>query len=626
MIRRCHRLEGLVFACLVAVAAGPRTATAQMPLNLDFERPSVAGPDRPWGWTLGWSAFAGGPAATFALDDAVRRDGERSLRIEMPRGTTPGGPPQTIMRMLPSRFALGRELRLVGWMRTQGLEGRALLTLEAWRDRAFAAADTASITAGPGSSDWVRHELTIRVPDDDSIHSIVVAASLEGGGAAWFDALELRIDGAPISTLPLDANPPSPDDLEWLSQHAAPLATVAAPVAVPADDSDLRLFADIVGDARIVALGESTHGTREFFQVKHRLLEYLVRELGFRVFAVEANQLAVEKVDRYVRGGEGSARDAMRTMFAVWNTQAMLEMVEWMRGWNEAHPESAVRFVGYDMQDHDVPFDSLMAYLEENEPALAPVLEERLGEYRRERSYATPQVADTVRARWHRQAESLWSEVSGRRDAWLSRSTDRADSLRAEWAVQAAELLRQAARFNVALSSPERDSLMAANLEWALRTLAPGARAVVWAHDVHVSRGGDPELSFNAGAQMGAYLARAHGEGYRAFGLLTHDGWYRATRSFTDHESIEAEAFPGPPGSLERALHDLPRPAGSVGLVVDLRPAREGEGGAWLRVPRPIRHVGYAAYDYGFELLAVSPLEFDGIVFIDSTTASRPLP
>jgi erythromycin esterase-like protein len=86
---------------------------------------------------------------------------------------------------------------------------------------------------------------------------------------------------------------------------------------------------------------------------------------------------------------------------------------------------------------------------------------------------------------------------------------------------------------------------------------------------------------------------------------------------------IEADAFPGLPGSAEAALHRLERPEATVGWVVDLRPARTDERGEWLRRPRPIRHIGYAAYDYGFEFSAVLPLEFDGIVFIDRTTASR---
>jgi erythromycin esterase-like protein len=95
--------------------------------------------------------------------------------------------------------------------------------------------------------------------------------------------------------------------------------------------------------------------------------------------------------------------------------------------------------------------------------------------------------------------------------------------------------------------------------------------------------------------------------------------------SFTDHRIIEAVAFPGPPNSLEGALHSLRRPVGSSGFIVNLRGALDKPGGHWLGLPRPIRHVGYAAYDYGFELKAVIPLEFDGVVFIDHTTPSRML-
>lgn len=598
---------------------------AQRPLNLDFETAGVAGTGQPWGWTLGWSAFAGASAASFALDSAVRRGGRSSLRIALP-DSAPETEPQAIMLMLPSDFALGRELRVTGWTRTAALRGRAMLTLEAWRDRAFAAADTAWIDAASaaiGTAEWTRVELRIRVPAERDIHSIVVAAAIDGSGTVWFDDLELRVDDRPVASLPATAPAPSAADLRWLSAHARPLRTVNPPTSVDDDDSDLARFDEIVGSARIVGLGESTHGTREFFHAKHRLLEHLVRERGFTVFAIEANQFAVERVDRYVRGGVGTARDAMRTMFRVWNTEEMLSLVEWLRSYNASHPDRAVRFVGYDMQDQRTPPDSLRAFLLRTEPALAARVDELLGEYRAQSSTFTPHVPDSTRARWRRQADALWSEVSGRRAAWLARAHTRPDSQAVEWAVQSANLVRQAALLNETLNSPDRDSLMAANLDWALRTLAPDARAVVWAHDVHVSRGGDPALSFNAGEQMGAYLARLYGDGYRAFSLLTYDGAYSATRSFTDHAMIEADAFPAPVGSLEAALHGLSRPPRTVGYTVDLRPARQGDSADWLRIPRSVRHVGYAAYDYGFELSAVLPLEFDGVVFIDHTTPSR---
>jgi erythromycin esterase len=169
--------------------------------------------------------------------------------------------------------------------------------------------------------------------------------------------------------------------------------------AAPRDD-DLAAFDRIVGDARVVALGESTHGTSEFFLVKHRLLEHLVRTRGFSAFAIEANQLAVETLNRYVQGGPGTASDAMRVMFAVWNTEEMLELVVWMRAWNAANPGRAMRFLGYDMQDNRIPVDSLRAFLSREEPSLVAMVDEYLGDYRAMASWSTPQYADTTRTRW----------------------------------------------------------------------------------------------------------------------------------------------------------------------------------------------------------------------------------
>ncbi|HYR10464.1 MAG TPA: hypothetical protein VEQ60_22000, partial [Longimicrobium sp.] len=260
----------ILFICITAALLGHSPATAQQPLNLDLERTSPADSARPWGWTFGWSAFAR-PADGFGLDSTTSHDGRRSLRIAVP-DSAPST--QAIMLQIPADVARGHEVRLTGWMRTERVQGRAILTLEAWKDRAYAASDT---TAAPGAfAEWTRHELAIRVPPDEEVHSIVIAAAVEGSGRAWFDNLELRVDGVPLRELPAKAPPPDAAGLRWLAAHAAPLRTFDAPTD-PADDADLALFANVVGDARIVALGESTHGTSEFFQVKHRLLEYLVR-------------------------------------------------------------------------------------------------------------------------------------------------------------------------------------------------------------------------------------------------------------------------------------------------------------------------------------------------------------
>lgn len=619
-----RRVAGLV---ALAVLIASADALAQRPLNLDFERHAVAYADRPWGWSLGWSAFAGGPKATFTLDSTVHVQGRRSLRIVA--SDTGAAPAERAMTLqLPAAFARGKSLVLTGAMRVRDLHGRAAVLLEAWKFRAIAAGDTATIgrddaTTAPLPADWQRFTLRIRAPTDDEVHSIALTVLVAGSGSAWFDDLQLTVDGTRLTAIATDSGPPpTPRELAWLASRSAPLHRVSpepsAPTTLP---PDLAMVSRIVGRARIVALGESTHGTREFFVLKDRLVRHLVRHDGFDLFAIEANQLAVEQLNAYVTGGNGTAREAMRVLFRVWNTEGMLALVEWMRTYN-ATAARPVHFVGYDMQDHQLPVDSLEAYVRRTEPAYLGRVRALTGEYRSQSSYATPNVPESKRSTWRARADSLWQEVTARRERWLAIARSRTDSVATEWAVHDTDLLRQAARLNETLNSPDRDSLMAANLDWALRTLYPASRTIAWAHDVHVSHGGDSARSFNQGAQMGAVLAHHYAYDYRAFSLLTRAGAYSATRSFSDYTMGAMQADVAPAGSVEALLAQIPRPAASLGTVTDLRVDERDPQGRILWRARPIRSIGYSAFDYSFDLRAVMPLEFDGVVLIDTTTPS----
>ncbi len=395
-------------ALVVSAASVPLTAAAQQPLNLDFERAAVNGGGGAWGWSLGWSAFQGGSIATFLRDSAVAHGGRYSLRISVPDSTT-AGQTQTILLQVPSGFALGHRLTLSGWLRVGGgtRPPRALLTLEAWKNGEFAAADTARVEGPGGGSQvqWKRVTLDISVPDDVTIHSIVIGASLDGTGSAWFDDLSLSVDGRRITTLPVDPPPPSGKDLAWLASRSAPLFP----------DSGLAAFDSLVGSATIVGLGESTHGTHEFFETKARLVEHLVRAQGVRVFGIEANQLAAERINRFVAGGDGSAPDVMKVLFRVWNTEEVLQLVQWLRTWNLAHPDAMVRFAGFDMQDHRTPADTLRAFLLRAEPSFVTRFDSLTGEYLRQPRSATPSIPDSVRAGWLLLAEQIWMEVSTKR-------------------------------------------------------------------------------------------------------------------------------------------------------------------------------------------------------------------
>ena len=110
---------------------------------------------------------------------------------------------------------------------------------------------------------------------------------------------------------------PTPAQLAWLKANAIEIKSVDAGTGFV----DLQKLKAAVGDARIVSLGEATHGTREIFQMKHRLIEFLASELGFTIFSIEANMPEAYRLNDYVLHGTGDAKALLQGMFFwSWNT------------------------------------------------------------------------------------------------------------------------------------------------------------------------------------------------------------------------------------------------------------------------------------------------------------------
>lgn len=153
---------------------------------------------------------------------------------------------------------------------------------------------------------------------------------------------------------------PTPEQTAWVKGHAIPLASVQAGHGF----DDLQSLKQVIGDARIVALGEPTHGTREAFQFKHRLVEFLASEMGFTIFAIEASMPESCELTPWVLGqaGEGTDDEAASLIggmyFWTWNTEEVLNLVKWMRSFNarekQAGGQRRIEFAGFDMQTPDV--------------------------------------------------------------------------------------------------------------------------------------------------------------------------------------------------------------------------------------------------------------------------------
>src|SRR5579872_5188860 len=150
-----------------------------------------------------------------------------------------------------------------------------------------------------------------------------------------------------------------PEPGTWIRAHAIPIQTVEAGHGF----GDLQPLAKVVGDARIVSLGEATHGTREFFQLKHRLIEFLASQKGFTIFSIEANMPEAYRLNDFVLHGNGDPKQLLKGMyFWTWNTEEVLDMILWMREFNRSG-KGRIEFTGFDMQTPTVAMDIVRTFV-----------------------------------------------------------------------------------------------------------------------------------------------------------------------------------------------------------------------------------------------------------------------
>jgi len=159
-----------------------------------------------------------------------------------------------------------------------------------------------------------------------------------------------------------------PAAIDWARRQSIPLDTVQARNGF----TDMQPLKNVVGNARIVSLGEATHGTHEFFQMKHRMLEFLATEMGFTIFSIEANMPEAYRLNDYVLYGIGDPKALLKGMyFWTWNTEEILDMIQWMRDFN-ASGKGRLQFTGFDMQIADIAIQNVQQFLSGAEPGYAP--------------------------------------------------------------------------------------------------------------------------------------------------------------------------------------------------------------------------------------------------------------
>jgi erythromycin esterase len=381
----------------------------------------------------------------------------------------------------------------------------------------------------------------------------------------------------------------------------------------------------MIRDARIVAIGEATHGTSEFHLLRHRLVQYLVEHLDFRLIGIEAGWPECLDLNRYIVDGEGDPAAALASNgFWIWDVREFRAFIDWLRRYNQNRDrDQRVHLFGFDAitgrtatdiiwnlldrvdPDHSRATNSLRQDLSKLNPWLPPREEEE------------PEAMSTALA-------DLAHHISTHEDRYRPLVSDE------EWqnAFQAIAILNQV---DIRRRSEEgvvhfnlRDRDMAANMAWRLDQSPPGTKAVLLAHNGHVTR--DSRGMFDPSVvTMGQCLAKQFGDDYLSVGMMFGQGSFQAIVDInTGDPRLDEVSVDAPPaGSLDAALMEATTAAALLLDTRDLPPALR----AWLEGPLVTREAG-AGFDGEPETHStIHPAgRHDLLAFVRHTTRANPTP
>jgi erythromycin esterase-like protein len=415
------------------------------------------------------------------------------------------------------------------------------------------------------------------------------------------------------------------------TERAVPvLRAHAIPLPDP-DEPDFAASLDSLGAARVVLLGEATHGTAEFYRARAAITRHLIERHGFTAVAIEGDWPDAAQVHAFVRGRAVDA--AAGPAFArfptwMWRNQEVAAFVGWLRRWNEqaAAPGREVGFHGLDLYSMGASIEAVLRYLDEADPAAA---REARANYRcltpwmrNPSGYGRAALCPGF-ATCEAKALAALRTLLERRLELVGR-----DGTAFFDAAQNARLVANAERYYRAMYQGSRESWnlrdrhMFETLQLVLEA-RPGTRAVVWAHNSHIGDARATEMGRSGELNLGQLCREALGGDARLVGFGTDRGTVAAADDWDEPVRIK-RVRPSLPGSVERACHDtgLPRfhlPITGSDEVRDAlrRDLLERAIGVVYR-PETERWSHYFAASVGDQ--------FDHYLWFDDTRAVAPLP
>jgi protein-L-isoaspartate(D-aspartate) O-methyltransferase len=419
----------------------------------------------------------------------------------------------------------------------------------------------------------------------------------------------------------------------WQEPHKAPrpvrlperIARAAEPFS-SIEAVKLQALLGRIGEAKLVLLGEATHGTSEFYRMRARITQALIERKGFNIVAVEADWPDAGRIDHYVR--HRHAPPAPWKAFArfpewMWRNREFEQFVEWLHRHNSERPyEDRASFNGLDLYSLYTSINAVLRYLDDVDPDAARVARERYG-------CLTPWEADPATygrmalGGQYRQCErdvtAMLSDMLKRRAQYCARDGERfSDAVHNARVVANAERYYRVMYYGSAESWNLRDRHMFETLEELVRARGVGAKAVVWAHNSHLGDARHTEMSARGELNLGQLCRERYGSAMYSLGFGTDRGTVAAADEWDGPMRVK-EVRPSHAESYERQFHE----SGVASLLLSLKNQDE------LLVPRLERAIG-VIYRPQTELAshyfqAVLPRQFDEYCWFDRTAAVQPL-
>ena len=370
-------------------------------------------------------------------------------------------------------------------------------------------------------------------------------------------------------------------------------------------ERDIAVLAREAGERRFVLMGESTHGTADFYTLRAALSQALIEEYGFRFIAVEGDWASIGRLNDYIQGREGaadSARAALESFYRwprwMWANEEFAAFGEWLRAYNEARdPADHVHIYGMDLYGHEEAAGLLNRFLStlrlDQPPAdpqmsLTDFMAELVGDTPDEEGFYALQAAHVISA-----AEAFYGNMG--RDGsitWNIRATHMADTLH-----------RLAAYHSRLDGTP--------------------AKGIIWAHNTHIGDARATDMGARGEVNIGQ-LSRERFGARAAYlvGFTKYGGTVLAGRAWEAPRELMRVAAP-PAGSFESMLAAMDK-----GDAFFTFPPVE-DAPALLRNHsvghRAIGVVYNPERDYMQYVPSFPALRYDALVYIEKTSALTPI-